>query len=186
MSLFCIPSGTMGTISSEVSMRFSAAAAATWSPRVAPHRATQSAMPTSTSRRESSPCSSRAGRCARPRHHQRDTLLLRALTQSWNDQPERASRPFSADATDSFSPKARGCSCSKTTSTPRAARALASSPRSKLHLQAFIRCAWRFSGSRRARLPSLSKKGWRKPRHRLRETCGTSAEMAIARRNAGS
>jgi 3-oxoacyl-[acyl-carrier-protein] synthase II len=82
--------------------------------------------------------------------------LLRALTQSWNDQPERASRPFSADR-DGFvlaegswmfvledyeHAKARG------------ARILAECrlPSRGLHRVPLLR------KSRRARLPSLSKK----------------------------
>src|SRR5689334_13497636 len=98
VSLFCIPSGTMGTISSEVSMRFGC--------RGYSHVVTAGC--TSSSDALGYAC----------QHIQAGVLpmflvggvdspitpgiikgysLLRALTQSWNHAPESASRPFSAD-----------------------------------------------------------------------------------------
>src|SRR5882762_8024029 len=98
VSLFCIPSGTMGTISSEVSMRFG-------------FRGYSHVVTTS--------CTSSTDAIGYALQHiQAEMLpmflvggvdsaitpgiikgysLLRALTTSWNDAPERASRPFSAD-----------------------------------------------------------------------------------------
>ena len=98
VSLFCIPSGTMGTISSEVSMRFGF--------RGYSHVVTAG-------------CTSSSDAIGFAYQHIQAGVqpmflaggvdapitpgiikgysLLRALTQSWNDQPERASRPFSAD-----------------------------------------------------------------------------------------
>jgi 3-oxoacyl-[acyl-carrier-protein] synthase II len=98
VSLFCIPSGTMGTISSEVSMRFGF--------RGYSHVVTAG-------------CTSSSDALGYAYQHIQAGVqpmflvggvdapitpgiikgysLLRALTQSWNDQPERASRPFSAD-----------------------------------------------------------------------------------------
>jgi 3-oxoacyl-[acyl-carrier-protein] synthase II len=98
VSLFCIPSGTMGTISSEVSMRFGC--------RGYSHVVTAG-------------CTSSSDAVGYAYQHIQAGVqpmylaggvdapitpgiikgysLLRALTQSWNDQPERASRPFSAD-----------------------------------------------------------------------------------------
>jgi 3-oxoacyl-[acyl-carrier-protein] synthase II len=97
-SLFCIPSGTMGTMSSEISMRFGF--------RGYSHVVTAG-------------CTSSTDAIGYAYQHiQAGVLpmflvggvdsaitpgiikgysLLRALTQSWNHQPERASRPFSAD-----------------------------------------------------------------------------------------
>src|SRR5579864_7201135 len=98
VSLFCIPSGTMGTIPSEVSMRFGF--------RGYSHVVTAG-------------CTSSTDAIGYALQHiQAGVLpmflvggvdapitpgiikgytLLRALTQSWNHAPERASRPFSAD-----------------------------------------------------------------------------------------
>jgi 3-oxoacyl-[acyl-carrier-protein] synthase II len=98
VSLFCIPSGTMGTISSEVSMRFGC--------RGYSHVLTAG-------------CTSSSDAVGYAYQHIQAGVqpmflvggvdapitpgiitgysLLRALTQSWNDQPQRASRPFSAD-----------------------------------------------------------------------------------------
>jgi 3-oxoacyl-[acyl-carrier-protein] synthase II len=97
-SLFCIPSGTMGTIPSEISMRFGF--------RGYSHVVTAG-------------CTSSTDAIGYAYQHiQAGVLpmflvggvdsditpgiikgysLLRALTQSWNHEPERASRPFSAD-----------------------------------------------------------------------------------------
>jgi 3-oxoacyl-[acyl-carrier-protein] synthase II len=98
VSLFCIPSGTMGTISSEVSMRFG-------------FRGYSHVVTTS--------CTSSTDALGYALQHIQAGVqpmflvggvdapitpgiikgytLLRALTQSWNHAPERASRPFSAD-----------------------------------------------------------------------------------------
>jgi 3-oxoacyl-[acyl-carrier-protein] synthase II len=98
VSLFCIPSGTMGTISSEVSMRFGF--------RGYSHVVTAG-------------CTSSSDALGYAYQHIQAGMqpmylvggvdapitagiikgysLMRALTQSWNDEPERASRPFSAD-----------------------------------------------------------------------------------------
>jgi 3-oxoacyl-[acyl-carrier-protein] synthase II len=98
VSLFCIPSGTMGTISSEVSMRFG-------------FRGYSHVVTTS--------CTSSTDAIGYALQHIQTGMqkmflvggvdstitpgiikgytLIRALTQSWNEAPERASRPFSAD-----------------------------------------------------------------------------------------
>ncbi|MEP6645196.1 MAG: beta-ketoacyl-[acyl-carrier-protein] synthase family protein [Acidobacteriaceae bacterium] len=98
VSLFCIPSGTMGTIPSEISMRFGF--------RGYSHVVTAG-------------CTSSTDAIGYAYQHIQAGVqpmflvggvdsaitpgiikgysLLRALTQSWNDAPERASRPFSAD-----------------------------------------------------------------------------------------
>src|SRR5579872_4305140 len=98
VSLFCIPSGTMGTIPSEISMRFGF--------RGYSHVVTAG-------------CTSSTDALGYAYQHIQagvqpmflvggvDSTItpgiisgyakLRALTQSWNHEPERASRPFSAD-----------------------------------------------------------------------------------------
>ncbi len=98
VSLFCIPSGTMGTMSSEVQMRFG-------------FRGYSHVITTG--------CTSSTDAMGYALQHIQAGIqpmflaggadstvtpgiikgytLLRALTQSWNDEPERASRPFSAD-----------------------------------------------------------------------------------------
>jgi 3-oxoacyl-[acyl-carrier-protein] synthase II len=98
VSLFCIPSGTMGTIPSEISMRFGF--------RGYSHVVTAG-------------CTSSTDAIGYAFQHIQAGVqpmflvggvdsaitpgiikgytLLRALTQSWNHAPERASRPFSAD-----------------------------------------------------------------------------------------
>lgn len=98
VSLFCIPSGTMGTISSEISMRFG-------------FRGYSHVISTG--------CTSSTDALGYAVDHIRAGVqpmflvggvdstitpgiikgysLLRALTQAWNHAPERASRPFSAD-----------------------------------------------------------------------------------------
>src|SRR2546423_3412309 len=98
VSLFCIPSGTMGTIPSEVSMRFGL--------RGYSHVVTTG-------------CTSSSDAIGYAYQHIQAGVqpmflvggvdstitpgiikgytLLRALTTSWNEAPERASRPFSAD-----------------------------------------------------------------------------------------
>lgn len=98
VSLFCIPSGTMGTISSEVQMRFG-------------FRGYSHVVTTG--------CTSSTDAIGYALQHIQSQVqpmflvggvdstitpgiikgytLLRALTTKWNDAPERASRPFSAD-----------------------------------------------------------------------------------------
>jgi 3-oxoacyl-[acyl-carrier-protein] synthase II len=98
VSLFCIPSGTMGTISSEISMRFGF--------RGYSHVVTAG-------------CTSSTDAIGYAYQHiqagvqplflaggvdsaitpgiVKGYTLLRALTPSWNQEPERASRPFSGD-----------------------------------------------------------------------------------------
>ncbi|PYX08919.1 MAG: beta-ketoacyl synthase [Acidobacteria bacterium] len=98
VSIFCIPSGTMGTIPSEISMRFGF--------RGYSHVVTAG-------------CTSSTDAIGYAYQHIqageqplflvggvdapitpgiiKGYTLLRALTQSWNDAPERASRPFCAD-----------------------------------------------------------------------------------------
>ena len=98
VSIFCIPSGTMGTLSSEISMRFGF--------RGYSHVVTAG-------------CTSSSDAIGYAYQHIQAGVqpmflaggadstitpgiikgytLLRALTPSWNDAPERASRPFSAD-----------------------------------------------------------------------------------------
>jgi 3-oxoacyl-[acyl-carrier-protein] synthase II len=98
VSLFCIPSGTPGTISSEVQMRFG-------------FRGYSHVVSTG--------CTSSSDAIGYALQHIQAGMqpmflvggvdstitpgiikgytLLRALTTSWNDEPERASRPFSAD-----------------------------------------------------------------------------------------
>ncbi len=98
VSVFCIPSGTMGTQSSEISMRFGF--------RGMSHVVT-------------SGCTSSTDALGYALRHiqagvhssilvggvdapikpgiMKGYMMLRALTAKWNDAPERASRPFSAD-----------------------------------------------------------------------------------------
>ena len=98
VSLFCIPSGTMGTLPSEISMRFGF--------RGYSHVVTAG-------------CTSSTDAIGYAYQHIQAGIipmflvggvdspitpgiikgytLLRALTRSWNSEPERASRPFSAD-----------------------------------------------------------------------------------------
>jgi 3-oxoacyl-[acyl-carrier-protein] synthase II len=98
VSLFCIPSGTMGTISSEVSMRFGF--------RGYSHVVTAGCTSSSDALGYAY---QHIQACVQPMFLVggvdapitpgiiKGYSLMRALTQSWNDQPERASRPFSAD-----------------------------------------------------------------------------------------
>jgi 3-oxoacyl-[acyl-carrier-protein] synthase II len=98
VSLFCIPSGTMGTIPSEVSMRFGF--------RGYSHVVTTGCT-SSTDAIGYAMLHIQAG--VQPMFLAggvdapvtpgiiKGYSLLRALTTSWNDAPERASRPFSAD-----------------------------------------------------------------------------------------
>src|SRR5690348_5638474 len=98
VSVFCVPSGTMGTIPSEISMRFGF--------RGYSHVVTAGCT-SSTDAIGYAYQHIQAG--VQPRFLVggvdstitpgiiKGYTLLRALTQSWNHAPERASRPFSAD-----------------------------------------------------------------------------------------
>jgi 3-oxoacyl-[acyl-carrier-protein] synthase II len=98
VSLFCIPSGTMGTIPSEISMRFgfrgyshvvtAGCTSSTDALGYAYQHIQAGVQPMFVAGGVDSPITEGIVK---------GYSLLRALTQSWNDQPERASRPFSAD-----------------------------------------------------------------------------------------
>ncbi len=98
VSLFCIPSGTMGTIPSEISMRFgfrgyshvvtAGCTSSTDAIGYAYQHIQAGVQPMFLVGGVDSPIT--AGII-------KGYTLLRALTQSWNQAPERASRPFSAD-----------------------------------------------------------------------------------------
>ena len=98
VSVFCIPSGTMGTIPSEINMRFGfrgyshAVTAGCTSSTDALGYAYQhiqaGVLPTFLVGGVDCPITPGIIK---------GYTLLRALTQSWNEAPERASRPFSAD-----------------------------------------------------------------------------------------
>jgi 3-oxoacyl-[acyl-carrier-protein] synthase II len=98
VSLFCIPSGTMGTIPSEISMRFgfrgyshvvtAGCTSSTDALGYAYQHIQAGVQPMFLVGGVDSPIT--AGII-------KGYTLLRALTQSWNQAPERASRPFSAD-----------------------------------------------------------------------------------------
>src|SRR6266540_3403977 len=97
-SLFCIPSGTMGTIPSEINMRFgfrgyshvvtAGCTSSTDAIGYAYQHIQAGVQPMFVVGGVDSPIT--AGII-------KGYSLLRALTQSWNDEPHRASRPFSAD-----------------------------------------------------------------------------------------
>jgi 3-oxoacyl-[acyl-carrier-protein] synthase II len=97
-SLFCIPSGTMGTLSSEISMRFgfrgpshvvtTNCTSSTDALGYALDQIRLGTVPMFLTGGVDAPISPAA---------MKGYTLLRALTTSWNDFPERASRPFSAD-----------------------------------------------------------------------------------------
>ena len=98
VSLFCIPSGTMGTIPSEVSMRFgfrgyshvvtAGCTSSTDALGYAYQHIQAGVQPMFVAGGVDSPITEGIVK---------GYTMLRALTPSWNDQPERASRPFSAD-----------------------------------------------------------------------------------------
>jgi 3-oxoacyl-[acyl-carrier-protein] synthase II len=98
VSLFCIPSGTMGTIPSEISMRFgfrgyshvvtAGCTSSTDALGYAFQHIQAGVQPMFVAGGVDSPITEGIVK---------GYTMLRALTQSWNDQPERASRPFSAD-----------------------------------------------------------------------------------------
>jgi len=98
VSLFCIPSGTMGTIPSEISMRFgfrgyshvvtAGCTSSTDAIGYACQHIQASVLPMFLVGGVDSPITPGIIK---------GYTLLRALTPSWNHAPERASRPFSAD-----------------------------------------------------------------------------------------
>ena len=98
VSVFCIPSGTMGTIPSEISMRFgfrgyshvvtAGCTSSTDAFGYAYQHIQAGVQPMFLAGGVDSPITPGIIK---------GYTLLRALTQSWNDAPERASRPFSAD-----------------------------------------------------------------------------------------
>jgi 3-oxoacyl-[acyl-carrier-protein] synthase II len=98
VSLFCIPSGTMGTIPSEISMRFgfrgyshvvtAGCTSSTDALGYAYQHIQAGVQPVFVAGGVDSPITEGIVK---------GYTMIRALTQSWNDQPERASRPFSAD-----------------------------------------------------------------------------------------
>ncbi|MBO0911494.1 MAG: beta-ketoacyl-[acyl-carrier-protein] synthase family protein [Acidobacteria bacterium] len=98
VSLFSIPSGTMGTIPSEISMRFgfrgyshvvtAGCTSSTDALGYAYQHIQAGVQPMFVAGGVDSPITEGIVK---------GYTMIRALTQSWNDQPERASRPFSAD-----------------------------------------------------------------------------------------
>lgn len=98
VSLFCVPSGTMGTIPSEISMRFgfrgyshvvtAGCTSSTDALGYAYQHIQAGVQPMFVAGGVDSPITEGIVK---------GYTMMRALTQSWNDQPERASRPFSAD-----------------------------------------------------------------------------------------
>ena len=98
VSLFCVPSGTMGTIPSEISMRFgfrgyshvvtAGCTSSTDALGYAYQHIQAGVQPMFVTGGVDSPITEGIVK---------GYTMIRALTQSWNDQPERASRPFSAD-----------------------------------------------------------------------------------------
>ena len=98
VSLFCVPSGTMGTIPSEISMRFgfrgyshvvtAGCTSSTDAMGYAYQHIQAGVQPMFVTGGVDSPITDGIVK---------GYTMIRALTQSWNDEPERASRPFSAD-----------------------------------------------------------------------------------------
>ena len=98
VSLFCIPSGTMGTVPSEISMRFGfrgyshvVTAGCTSSSDALGYaylHIQAGVQPIFLAGGVDSPITEGIVK---------GYTMIRALTQSWNDEPQRASRPFSAD-----------------------------------------------------------------------------------------
>ncbi len=98
VSLFCIPSGTMGTLSSEVSMRFgfrglshvvtTGCTSSTDAMGYALRQIQAGVLPMILVGGVDAPIAPLMLRAF---------TLMRILTASWNSQPERASRPFSKD-----------------------------------------------------------------------------------------
>jgi 3-oxoacyl-[acyl-carrier-protein] synthase II len=98
VSLFCIPSGTWGTLSSEISMRFglrgyshvvtTGCTSSTDAMGYAFHQIKHGYIPMMVSGGVDSPLMPGL---------MKGFTLMRIMTQSWNDDPEHASRPFSKD-----------------------------------------------------------------------------------------
>lgn len=98
VSLFCIPSGTMGTLSSEVSMRFgfrglshvitTGCTSSTDALGYALRQIQFGFLPMMLVGGVDAPIAPGI---------MKGFTLMRIMTASWNDEPERASRPFSAD-----------------------------------------------------------------------------------------
>jgi 3-oxoacyl-[acyl-carrier-protein] synthase II len=98
VSVFCIPSGTMGTIPSEISMKFgfrgyshvvtAGCTSSTDAIGYAYQHIQAGVQPIFVAGGVDSPITEGIVK---------GYTMLRALTQSWNHEPERASRPFSAD-----------------------------------------------------------------------------------------
>src|ERR1700737_966483 len=98
VSIFCIPSGTMGTLPSEISMRFgfrgyshvvtAGCTSSTDALGYAYQHIQAGVQPMFVTGGVDSPITDGIVK---------GYTMIRALTQSWNDEPERASRPFSAD-----------------------------------------------------------------------------------------
>lgn len=98
VSLFCIPSGTMGTIPSEISMKFgfrgyshvvtAGCTSSTDAIGYAYQHIQAGVQPMFVAGGVDSPITEGIIK---------GYTMIRALTPSWNDEPERASRPFSAD-----------------------------------------------------------------------------------------
>ena len=98
VSVFCVPSGTMGTIPSEISMRFgfrgyshvvtAGCTSSTDAIGYAYQHIQAGVQPMFVAGGVDSPVTEGIVK---------GYSMLHALTQSWNDAPERASRPFSAD-----------------------------------------------------------------------------------------
>jgi len=98
VSVFCIPSGTMGTIPSEISMKFgfrgyshvvtAGCTSSTDAIGYAYQHIQAGVQPIFVAGGVDSPITEGIIK---------GYTMIRALTQSWNDQPQRASRPFSKD-----------------------------------------------------------------------------------------
>src|SRR6476660_1488116 len=98
VSLFCIPSGTMGTLPSEISMRFgfrgyshvvtAGCTSSTDAIGYAYQHIQAGVQPIFVAGGVDSPITEGIIK---------GYTMIRALTQSWNHQPQRASRPFSKD-----------------------------------------------------------------------------------------
>lgn len=98
VSVFCIPSGTMGTLSSEISMRFgfrglshvvtTGCTSSTDALGYAMRNIQAGVLPVMLAGGADAPISFAI---------MKGFSLMRILTARWNRQPERASRPFSAD-----------------------------------------------------------------------------------------
>jgi 3-oxoacyl-[acyl-carrier-protein] synthase II len=98
MSLFCVPTGVMGTLSSELSTRFGLRG---------PSHVITTGCTSSTDAMGYAMRQIKSGRADMVLTGGADApialgivkgfLLMKIMTESWNDAPERASRPFSAD-----------------------------------------------------------------------------------------